>query len=181
MKNTTRIARLGAIAVTTAALAACSNTPLFPQSSTYPTATYPTATYPAPGAYPGGGQVATAPASTVFGRVSAIEYVPQGAAQDPNRTNILGAVVGGLAGAVLGSQVGSGSGRDAATVIGGLGGAAAGSQYGRGNQPQATGGPSYRVTVVTDQGTTRMYEVAATGDLRVGDRVRVDNGIIYRV
>jgi outer membrane lipoprotein SlyB len=26
----------------------------------------------------------------------------------------------------------------------------------------------------------RTYEVPATGDLRVGDRVRIDNGVIYR-
>jgi hypothetical protein len=38
----------------------------------------------------------------------------------------------------------------------------------------------YRVTVQTDQGMMRTYEVPATGDLRVGDRVRVDNGVIYR-
>jgi hypothetical protein len=32
----------------------------------------------------------------------------------------------------------------------------------------------------TDTGLIRTYEVPATGDLRVGDRVRVDNGVIYR-
>jgi len=26
----------------------------------------------------------------------------------------------------------------------------------------------------------RTYDVPATGDLRIGDRVRVDNGVIYR-
>jgi hypothetical protein len=36
------------------------------------------------------------------------------------------------------------------------------------------------VTVQTDQGQWRTYEVSATGDLRVGDRVRIDNGVIYR-
>ena len=33
---------------------------------------------------------------------------------------------------------------------------------------------------MTDQGITRVYEVPATGDLRVGDRVRIDGGVIYR-
>jgi outer membrane lipoprotein SlyB len=32
----------------------------------------------------------------------------------------------------------------------------------------------------SDQGGIRTFEVPATGDLRVGDRVRVDNGVIYR-
>jgi hypothetical protein len=38
----------------------------------------------------------------------------------------------------------------------------------------------YRVTVQTDQGAMRYYDVPATGELRVGDRVRVENGVIYR-
>lgn len=88
-----------------------------------------------------------------------------------------GAVIGGVAGAVLGNQIGGGSGRDAATVLGAVGGAAVGSQVGRNMNTQQ---PMYRVTVQTDQGTTRFYDVAATGDLRVGDRVRVENGVLYR-
>jgi hypothetical protein len=40
--------------------------------------------------------------------------------------------------------------------------------------------PVYRITLRTDQGATRVYDVPATGDLHVGDRVRVDNGMIYR-
>ena len=40
--------------------------------------------------------------------------------------------------------------------------------------------PGYRITMQSDQGGMRTFEVPATGDLRVGDRVRVDNGVIYR-
>ena len=40
--------------------------------------------------------------------------------------------------------------------------------------------PGYRITMQSDAGVMRTYEVPATGDLRVGDRVRVDNGVIYR-
>ena len=36
------------------------------------------------------------------------------------------------------------------------------------------------VKVQTDTGLVRYYDVPATGDLRVGDRVRIDNGVIYR-
>ena len=43
-----------------------------------------------------------------------------------------------------------------------------------------TTAPGYRITMQSDQGVVRTYEVPATGDLRVGDRVRVDNGVIYR-
>jgi hypothetical protein len=40
--------------------------------------------------------------------------------------------------------------------------------------------PVYRVTVDTDQGAVRYYDVPATGDLHIGDRVRIENGMIYR-
>jgi outer membrane lipoprotein SlyB len=79
--------------------------------------------------------------------------------------------------------VNSGDNRTGATVLGGAAGAAIGSGMGRNNPNTANsgaGGAAYRVTVQTDQGALRQYEVGATGDLRVGDRVRVENGVIYR-
>jgi outer membrane lipoprotein SlyB len=91
--------------------------------------------------------------------------------------NVPGAILGGVAGAVLGNQIGRGGGRDAATVLGGAAGAAVGSQVGRTNSVTE---PVYRITMQTDQGTVRVYDVPATGDLHVGDRVRVENGVIYR-
>ena len=53
---------------------------------------------------------------------------PQAPRRSGEHTNILGAVVGGLAGAAIGSQIGGGTGRTAATVLGGVAGAAIGSQ-----------------------------------------------------
>ena len=97
----------------------------------------------------------------------------------PASHNILGAVVGGLAGAAIGSQIGGGTGRTAATVLGGVAGAAIGNQIAR-NQQGVTTAPGYRITMQTDRGAMHTYEVPSTGDLRVGDRVRVDNGVIYR-
>ena len=44
----------------------------------------------------------------------------------------------------------------------------------------ATTSPIYRVSIQTDQGVMRVYDVPTTGGLRVGDRVRVENGLIYR-
>jgi outer membrane lipoprotein SlyB len=41
------------------------------------------------------------------------------------------------------------------------------------------GSPVYRVSVQTDNGYLRTYDVSATGDLRPGDRVRIENGVIY--
>ncbi len=122
----------------------------------------------------------TAPLALEFGRITSIEYVPAGAAA-VGSPNVIGAVVGGVAGAVLGRQIGSGSGRDAATVLGGVAGAAAGSQVGREQPVTATTSPTYRISVLNDQGLMRTYEVPATGELRVGDRVRVENNVIHRL
>ena len=135
-----------------------------PMTSTYPTTTYPS--------------VASAPASLEFGRVTNIEYMPVGTAA-PSGNSIIGAVIGGVAGAALGSQIGGGSGRTAATVLGAVGGAMAGNAIMR-NQQGMTTTPGYRVSVQTDHGMVRTYEVSATGDLRVGDRVRIENNVIYR-
>ena len=88
------------------------------------------------------------------------------------------ALASGVAGSV-GSAIGAGVGRTAATVLGGVAGAAVGSHIAR-NQQGMTTQAGYRITMQTDNGVIRTYEVPATGDLRVGDRVRVDNGVIYR-
>jgi outer membrane lipoprotein SlyB len=147
--------------VSLALLTACASTG--PYSSTYPTSSYP---------------VTSAPMGSEYGRIVSIEYMPAGTSMGSNQ-GILGAVVGGVAGALLGSQIGGGSGRTAATVLGGVAGAAVGNQVAR-NQQGVTTSPGYRITMQSDNGATRTYEVPATGDLRVGDRVRVDNGVIYR-
>ena len=131
----------------------------------------------------GGGtpMATTVPQALEFGRITSIEYVPAGAAT-VGSPSVIGAVVGGVAGAVLGRQIGSGTGRDAATVLGGVAGAAAGSQLGRESQPvTSTTSATYRVAVLTDQGLMRTYEVPATGELRVGDRVRIENSVIQRM
>lgn len=164
MRTTTRLVAIVSGGVIAATLAACgTTTPL----TTYPGNTV--TTYPA----------ATAPmAAMEYGRITNIEYLPVGTTTRSN-ANILGAVVGGAAGALLGHQIGGGSGRTAATVLGGVAGAVLGSQLSR-NQSGALTQPGYRITMVTDQGFTRVFEVPATGDLRVGDRVRVEQNVIYR-
>jgi outer membrane lipoprotein SlyB len=167
MRNVSRLTTAVAGGLAAAMLAACSTYPMGPSyGSTYPTtaAPYPAASYPVAG--------------TEYGRIVNIEYMPVGTSA-PNSTGILGAVVGGLAGAALGSTIGGGTGRTAATVLGGVAGAAVGNQIAR-NQQGVTTAAGYRITMQSDQGVIRTYEVPATGDLRVGDRVRVDNGVIYR-
>ncbi|MEJ6023790.1 outer membrane lipoprotein [Ramlibacter sp. PS4R-6] len=119
--------------------------------------------------------VTTVPVSAEYGRIVNIEYFAGGVSR--SGPNVPGAIIGAVAGAVVGNQIGGGSGRDAATVLGGVAGAAVGSQVGR---TTTVSEALYRVTVQTDTGIVRYYDVPATGDLRVGDRVRIDSGVIYR-
>ena len=41
-------------------------------------------------------------------------------------------------------------------------------------------GQAYRVTVQMDRGGARAYDLPSTGELRIGDRVRVQNGQLFR-
>lgn len=162
--NFTRFSSVVVGGIAAATLAACSS--YGPTQPTYSSAP----TYNSPAAYPAAG--------TEYGRIVNIEYMPVGTNASPN-ASILGAVVGGVAGGLLGSTIGAGTGRAAATVLGAVGGAAVGQHLAR-NQSGVTTQAGYRITMQSDQGVMRTYEVPATGDLRVGDRVRVDNGVIYR-
>jgi len=101
------------------------------------------------------------------GVVSSIELVRgQSSGVSPGGA-ILGAVVGGL----LGNQIGAGNGRAAATVAGVAGGALAGNAIGNRVNGAAT---AYRIGIQYDGGGYQYIDVAEPGDLRPGDRVRVD-------
>jgi outer membrane lipoprotein SlyB len=87
----------------------------------------------------------------------------------------VGTILGGLAGGLLGHQIGAGSGNTAATIAGAVGGAVVGNQIERANTPDR-----YRVVVRLDNGGTLTVMDVAAGELRVGDRVRVVDGRVYR-
>jgi outer membrane lipoprotein SlyB len=116
----------------------------------------------------------TAPERWEYGRVTNIEPIAGASRSGPS---VPGAIIGAVAGGVLGHQVGGGTGQTAATVLGAAGGAAVGSQVGRTTTTPQT---MYRVTVQTQSGAMRYYDVPATNDLRVGDRVQIEHGVIYR-
>lgn len=171
MHPTYRLISLAASAIALATLAACApmngpmNSPA--QVSGYPSTSYPVSTYPnqnSQGNY------------VEYGRVSNVEVLrSQGQAQGSG----LGAVLGGVAGALVGSQIGGGTGRTAATVAGAFGGAVAGNAIEKSRSPGSS--EMYRVSVQLDNGGTRAYDVPAFGELRVGDRVRIENNQLYRV
>jgi outer membrane lipoprotein SlyB len=83
-----------------------------------------------------------------------------------------GAVGGAVLGGLLGNQVGSGHGRQLATVAGAVGGAVAGNQI-EGNMKTTH---SWDVVVRMDNGTKRTFHNAQQPSWRSGDAVRVVNG-----
>ncbi len=89
-----------------------------------------------------------------------------------------GAVVGGLVGALLGNQVGSGSGRTAATVAGAVGGAVVGNNVEQNKNSQAQN--MYQIQVHLDNGDSISIVQESISDLRVGNRVRVIDGRVFR-
>jgi outer membrane lipoprotein SlyB len=94
------------------------------------------------------------------------------------RTSGAGAIVGGLVGALAGNQVGSGGGRTAATVAGGVAGAAIGNNVERNRN--VDGQQMYAVNIRLDNGEYRTIVQDSVVDLRVGNRVRVVDGRVYR-
>ena len=80
----------------------------------------------------------------------------------------IGAVAGGVLGAVLGNQVGHGNGRAAATLLGAVGGGYAGNAI-EGNMKQVT---VYKVGVRMDDGSRRTVEISQPPS--VGSAVAVE-------
>jgi outer membrane lipoprotein SlyB len=112
-------------------------------------------------------QVVQTPAA----RVGTVESVRETVEQaQPSGAGLL---VGALAGGGLGSLIGSGNGRTAATVVGALGGAYVGNQV-----EKSKTNIVYQIGVRYDDGTWATIRQSAPTGLRVGDRVRVtDSGI----
>ena len=169
MRQSIRFFSLTASAVVLAGLAACA-TPYSPGPvpNSYPAQT----SYPA-GTYPSGQQ-----AYVEYGRVSNVEVLRS---QQQGSTSGVGAVIGGVAGAVLGNQIGGGDGKKLATVVGAVGGAVAGNSIERSRNANTGVGETYRISVQLDNGSSRAYEVPSSGDLRIGDRVKIENNQIARI
>ena len=192
MRRPYRFISLTSSVLVLAGLAACGSVPLDSQGqmSSYPGSQYPNQNqypnqYPNqnpnqyPNQYPTG--QAQYPAQNPqgnfveYGRVSNIEVFQ---AQQQAQGSGVGAVLGGVAGAVVGRQIGGGTGRDVATIAGAVGGAVAGNAIEKNRNPNVS--QAYRVTVQLDNGAARAYDLPSTGDLRTGDRVRVQNGQLFR-
>jgi outer membrane lipoprotein SlyB len=86
----------------------------------------------------------------------------------------LGAVAGGVTGAVVGNQIGRGNGNTAMTILGAAGGALAGNEIERNVKKRY----SYRVKVRMDDGTFRAVSQIGAPAVEVGERVRIINGAL---
>jgi outer membrane lipoprotein SlyB len=121
----------------------------------------------------GGYNNASSSASAGYGVIDSIQV-----AQGENRTSGAGAILGGVVGALAGSQIGSGGGRTAATVAGGVAGAALGNNV---EKNRGTTGPEqYQINIRMDNGEYRAVMQDSVYDLRVGNRVRIVDGRVYR-
>lgn len=145
------------------ALGACSTSN--PNYQNYPTS--------ASGTYPSG---ATTNVISGYGTVQSVELVPvQSGSGGTGVGSVAGAVVGGL----VGHQFGSGSGQTAATIAGAAGGALAG--HAIENRQAANTQQVYRVTLRMDDGSVQNLIQESAPTLRIGDRVRVVNGVVERL
>lgn len=136
------------------ALGACANMNTNNSTSTYPQPSNSSRVY------------------TDYGVVQSIDLVRQGG------TGVgAGAIVGAVVGGILGNQVGGGDGKTAATVIGAAGGAFAGNEIEKRNQLQ---GDAFKLTIRMRDGSYQTLTQTSHADIRVGDRVRVENGVASR-
>lgn len=154
MKPTKRLKSVAALAAVLA-LGACADM----NSNKAPGSSYPQSTNPSR-VYSG------------YGVVQAIDLVGQSSSGVT-----AGAVVGAVVGGILGNQVGGGSGKTAATVIGAAGGAYAGNELEKRNQQQAE---AYKFTIRMQDGSYQSLTQASHADIRVGDRVKIENGTARR-
>ncbi len=111
---------------------------------------------------------------TAYGVVDSIQQSRGGVA---NSGIGAGTIIGGVVGGVLGNQVGGGTGKTVATVAGVAGGALVGHEIDKNRQ--ATNA-TYTVRVRLNNGDYQTLNQDNIGDLRVGDRVRIENNQVYR-
>ena len=108
----------------------------------------------------------------VFGTVESVKEVTM-----PGDSSGVGAVGGGIAGAVLGNQFGHGTGRSIMTVLGAAGGALAGKEI----EKQHNATKRWDVTVRMDDGSHQTLSSPSLPYWHAGDRVRFVDGRLQPV
>lgn len=127
------------------------------------------AAYQAPPPPPGTNTYQAPANSVLYGRVESIEPMTT----QQNSSGLLGTVIGGVAGGLLGHQIGGGTGNTIATIGGAVAGGVAG------NQIEKRAGSStdtvYRVNVRLDDGRMATVTQRNVSNLRIGSRAQVAN------
>jgi outer membrane lipoprotein SlyB len=155
------------VMMSTLTLAACGTTSGPYSSGPYSSGPYYPGPYSSEPHYPGyTGSPGYASYASFTGTVQSIEAIRQGGGSSG-----LGAVIGGVAGGLLGHQIGSGTGNTAATIGGAVGGAVVGNEIEKRRNVDET----YRFSVRMDDGSMQTF-TQDTPSIRVGDRVRNENG-----
>lgn len=116
--------------------------------------------------------IASTSTVTGYGVVQAVELVPREQAAIG-----IGTVAGAVVGGIVGNQIGQGRGNTAATVAGVAGGALAGRELERRNSGSSQ---VYRITVQMRDGSVHAVTQETEPTVRIGDRVRLSNGIVER-
>ncbi len=105
------------------------------------------------------------------GKVSGVSVVEKKGEGGP-----IGVIAGGVAGALLGNQVGGGTGKTVATVAGAAGGAYAGHKV----EEHVRSTKAWSVRVRLDSGEERKFSFAQDPGFKTGDPVRLSGGSIVR-
>ncbi len=124
-------------------------------------------------AYNNGSYSSTSAQAMNYGVIDSIQFT-----RGAKSSSGTGAVVGGVVGALVGNQFGSGDGRTAATVVGAVGGAVIGNNV-ESNRNQNSQ-DMYQISVRLNNGGFRTVVQDSVVDLRVGNRVQVVDGRVYR-
>jgi outer membrane lipoprotein SlyB len=105
-----------------------------------------------------------------------VQEVQQVYVQGNGNGGTLGAIIGAVAGGVLGSTVGKGDGRKAATVAGAVGGGIVGNQVGKRNDGDTA---AWRIVVRLDDGRYATVTQRDDPGLRRGDYVELRGDQVY--
>ena len=113
-----------------------------------------------------------------YGVVQSVDIVQQGSTGIGGSGVGIGTIAGAVVGGVLGNQVGGGTGRTVATVAGAAGGAYVGHELENRQKQKTT--DMYRIAIRMNDGGYQTLTQSENTNLRVGDRVRIDNGVARR-
>lgn len=105
------------------------------------------------------------------GKVTAVKVTEKAGDSGP-----VGMIAGGVAGAVLGRQVGGGFGKDLATIAGAAGGAYAGKKI----EEKINTRKIWTVSVRYNNGTTAEFDYEQDPGVKVGDAVRKSGNVLVR-